>query len=394
MTRSEVLRPAQTDLEAITWGPAYHFFGYYDKCPWDKDQRRVLALETSFMDRRPGPDDVATIGIVDGEAGNTWNALAATRAWNWQQGCMLQWLPSGEVIYNDRDNDRFVSVIHNIDTGARRVLPLPIYAVSPDGRSAVTLNFSRLFDVRPGYGYAGVPDPWADVLCPADDGIYHLDLESGDSRLIVPLAQIAAWGDHDPTMETGKHRFNHLQFNPDGSRFVFLHRWSVGRSGGGVGWKTRVFTANPDGTQVYCLSDHDMVSHFDWRDPQHLLAWAHRRDVGNRYFLFEDQSDRIETIGENVLTVDGHCSYAPDRRWVLTDTYPDRDGYRTLLLWDTQNKRRVDVGRFHGPTPSDGEIRCDLHPRWSRDGKRVCIDSIHEGARQMYVVDVEPLMRR
>jgi len=49
----------------------------------------------------------------------------------------------------------------------------------------------------------------------------------------------------------------------------------------------------------------------------------------------------------------------------------------------------VDIGRFHGPTPPDVEIRTDLHPRWSRDGREVCIDSIHEdGSRQMYVLDV------
>ena len=26
----------------------HHFFGYYDKCPWSKDGRFLLALETDF----------------------------------------------------------------------------------------------------------------------------------------------------------------------------------------------------------------------------------------------------------------------------------------------------------------------------------------------------------
>jgi hypothetical protein len=74
---------------------------------------------------------------------------------------------------------------------------------------------------------------------------------------------------------------------------------------------------------------------------------------------------------------------------VLTDTYPDKDGFRTLLLFDPATETRTDIGRFHGPFPPDGEIRCDLHPRWNRDGTQVCIDSIHEdGKRQVYRFDV------
>jgi hypothetical protein len=94
-------------------------------------------------------------------------------------------------------------------------------------------------------------------------------------------------------------------------------------------------------------------------------------------------------VGEGTLTVDGHCSYSPDRRWILTDSYPDAEGYRTLILFDTKADRRIEIGRFHGPSPKDVEVRCDLHPRWSRDGHSVCIDSLHEnGDRQVYVLDV------
>lgn len=35
-----------------------------------------------------------------------------------------------------------------------------------------------------------------------------------------------------------------------------------------------------------------------------------------------------------------------------------------------------------------GDMRCDLHPRWSRDGKYICVDCSMGGDRQMYLVDV------
>jgi len=32
--------------------------------------------------------------------------------------------------------------------------------------------------------------------------------------------------------------------------------------------------------------------------------------------------------------------------------------------------------------------RCDLHPRWRPDGKMLAFNSVHEGSRQVYVIDV------
>ncbi|HIE51283.1 MAG TPA: hypothetical protein EYP85_05955 [Armatimonadetes bacterium] len=384
---------------AVTTGPNHHFFGYYDKSPWDATGRYLLALETTFIDRPPAPEDVATIGLIDLQEGCRFRPLAQTHAWNWQQGTMLQWLPSAPdrlIIYNDRQEGRFVSVIRDIHTGETRRLPLPVYAVSHDGRSAVTLNFARVARTRPGYGYVGLPDPWAEEGAPEEDGIYWMDLTTGEHRLIISLAQMAAFRPR-PDMKGAVHWFNHLLFSPDDRRFIFLHRWSpqVGKP-----WKTRLFTATPPspanegqgGSDIYLVADDDLVSHFDWRDPTHILAWARKKGLGDYYFLFTDRSVEFQIIGKGILTTDGHCSYSPDRRWILTDTYPDREHRRTLLLYQPETGRRVDIGRFYSPPELRGEIRCDLHPRWSRDGRKVCIDSAHEGHRQMYVLDVSAIV--
>ena len=77
-----------------TAGPLHHFFGYYDKTPWDASGRYILALRVPFMDRRPSPQDLAVIGVLDTYKGNRWQPLADTVAWCWQQANMLQWLPA------------------------------------------------------------------------------------------------------------------------------------------------------------------------------------------------------------------------------------------------------------------------------------------------------------
>lgn len=385
-----VSEKSHASVRAVTTGPRVHFFGYYDKFPWDLSGRNLLGLETTFMDRPPGPDDVAIVGMADLEEDNRWQPLAETRAWNWQQGAMLRWLPTAPdrlIIYNDCEEGRFISVILDVHTGKRRTLPMPVYTVSRDGKSAMTLNFARVHRTRPGYGYTGPSDPYEEQLCPDGDGIYRMDLITGAHRLIVSLAQIVGIR-HDPSMDGAEHWFNHLLFNKDDTRFLFLHR----RRRPEGGWWTRLFTANPDGSELFCVADHGMVSHFDWRNPHQILAWARQRGIGDRYFLFTDRTDEDEVIGEEVLTCDGHCSYSPDGRWILTDTYPDGERMRTLLVYCPEENRRVDLGRFHSSELFEGEIRCDLHPRWSRDGRQVCFDSIHEGARQIYVMDVAEIL--
>src|SRR6187455_3178083 len=78
-------------VRQITKGPRFHWFGYYDKFQFSPDNRFVLANEVEFEHRSPKADDVIRVGMVDLQDGDKWIELGATRAWNWQQGCMLQW---------------------------------------------------------------------------------------------------------------------------------------------------------------------------------------------------------------------------------------------------------------------------------------------------------------
>src|SRR5438045_1609000 len=80
-------------VRAVTRGPGHHSFGYYDKTPWDVSGRYLLASRAPFCHRSPRADEPATLGLVDLHDGDRFLPFAETLAWNWQQGCMLQWLP-------------------------------------------------------------------------------------------------------------------------------------------------------------------------------------------------------------------------------------------------------------------------------------------------------------
>ena len=373
---------------AVTKGPKHHFFGYYDKCPWDSTGRYLLCMETDFIDRQPKAGEELTVGMVDLKDGDKYVPLDTTAAWSWQQGTMLQWLgsaPDKEVIYNAVAEKQSVAVIRDVHTGKTRTLPRPVYAMSPDGKKAVTLDFARLHRLRPGYGYATVPETHADELAPDKLGIWLMDAATGKNELVVSLKQLAG-NKPDARFDGAEHWVNHLQFNPSATRFVFLHRW---KKPGDRSWQTRLYTAKPDGTDLRLHLDDGMTSHFDWRDDDTLLAWARTKKDGDMFYLIPVADEPPKVVFGDVCDRDGHCSYSPDRKWVLNDTYPDKDSNRQLMLLKVANGRRYDLNKFRSPAALAGPFRCDLHPRWNRDGTQVCIDSAHEPTRQVYVLDVK-----
>ncbi|MBS1871846.1 MAG: hypothetical protein JSU00_01435 [Acidobacteria bacterium] len=385
-----LLRGANAPLRAITRGPRFHWFAYYDKLQFDPANRYVLAHQVDFESRSPRGDDVIRVGMVDLNDGDRWIDLGESRAWNWQQGAMLQWLPGGssQVVWNDREDGRFVSRVVDVKTGKKRTLPGPVYGISPDGEWAVYPDFRRLNRTRPGYGYAGVVDPFEDQRAPKEVGIWRIDLATGRERLLISLEQAAAVPNlHSPWEPQAVHWFNHLLVSPDGSRFIFLHRWRGPKQGKGFG--TRMFTAKSDGTDLFVLDPYGGTSHFIWRDPSHVLAWALHPSHGERFYLYEDRSGGVEVVGETVMTVNGHCTYLPGNRWILNDTYPDKERLQHLYLYEVASGRRIPLGDFHSDPVYTGEWRCDLHPRFSRDGTKVTIDSTHAGnGRQLYLVDI------
>jgi hypothetical protein len=389
---------APPPVRTITQGPGYHWFGYYDKLQFDPTGRYALGMEVRFEHRSPRPDDAIKIGMVDLEDGDRWTELGQSTSWGWQQGCMLQWRPGSdrEILWNDRQGDRFVCHILDVRSRKRKTLPYPIYTVSPDGKTAVAADFRRINDMRPGYGYAGLPDLHGTELAPKDSGIVRVDLDTGRHELIVSLANVARYGKIPGDPKNAKHYFNHLLFNTDGSRFIFLHRWrpwdpTRQRSVGGFG--TRMLTATPEGTDIQIVDPHGKTSHFIWRDPKHILAWSWHPSNGNAFYLYEDGSDRVQTVGKGIMTRNGHCTYLPGNEWILNDTYPDRQRKQHVYLYHVATGKTVSLGRFYLPPEYTGEWRCDTHPRFSPDGRSVIIDSPHEGnGRQMHLIDISNIV--
>ena len=387
--------PKFPPTRVITKGPGFHWFAYYDKLQFSPDNRFVLSNKVGFEHRSPTADDEIEVGMVDLQDGDKWIPLGKSKAWNWQQGCMLQWIPGTEskVIWNDREKDKFVSHILDVKTMEKHTLPAPIYALAPNGKEAVSCDFSRVADCRPGYGYAGIRDRFFDEMAPAGSGVTHVNLETGAEKLIVSHETLAKTGTVMENHADSKHHAYHLLVGPDGKRFIMLHRWTQPKGG----HLTRLITANMDGSDLRIVIPNGYASHFIWRDSTHILSqaknWLGNTDWGD--FLFEDKdSGIVEEIGHGILDKGGHLTYLKNNTWILNDTYAQ--GVRRIQtphLYEIATKKRIDLGYFPQPPEYKSEWRCDCHPRSSRDERWVCIDA-PEGAkgRQLHLIDIQGLM--
>jgi hypothetical protein len=124
------------------------------------------------------------------------------------------------------------------------------------------------------------------------------------------------------------------------------------------------------------------------------MAYSWHPSHGNGFYLYRDRTEEVTPVAHDVMTENGHNTYVPEtgNRWVLNDTYPDAERVQHPYLYHVPTDRKVPLGHFSSPKPYSGEWRCDTHPRSSRDGKLVCIDSPHNDGRQMYLIDVRKLL--
>ncbi len=373
------------DISIITPNDGYEYlFGYYDKCPWSEDGKYLLALRVKNASKEADSSKPADIVRIDIDQKRV-EKIATTHSWNVQQGCMAQWLSNDSILYNDFRNEKNCSVILNLENNTERILDMPVYALSPDKTTILSLDFSRLHRLRPGYGYCNVIESTRGEKCPDKACIWSMDMTTGKITPVLKYTELASF-EPSATMEGAEHKVNHLMISPNGRRFMFLHRWFQ------KGTKyTRLLTCNIDGTDLYNLADDGFVSHCCWKNDEEILGYLRKNNGGKGYYLLKDKTQEYEICWKQ-LSMDGHPSFSYDGRYVVTDTYPDRRRIQSLYVMD--GKRVVRLARVFSPFKYVGDTRCDLHPRWSKNGKEICFDASFDGKRSICIVNTESVVNK
>lgn len=375
-------------IQRITSDDGQYFFGYYDLQPFSPDNRLHLVHKAPIMDRLQEKGDTCQIGLIDRSTG-TYELLSQTQAWNFQQGAMLQWdprCPDSRILFNCFLEGDYRTCLLDIRNGTQRFLDRPIANVSRDGRWGLSINFSRLYNFRPGYGYACRKDPFFSENHPEEDGVFLIDMLTGDSKCILSLATL--W-EFTKNYFNGDRKLliNHITFNPDASRFVLLVR---NFRTDALPHRTAVVTADLNGKNLFLLSDYGYFSHYYWADNREMIAYADGKELacceGIQNYRLVDGCYEGAVINAPCFPEDNHMSLSPNGRYLLNDAYPDKNRLQKLCVYDMEEKENILLGKFYSAEAPVIDIRCDLHPRWSHNTGLLSFDSTHEGFRGVYTV--------
>ena len=356
------------------------FFGYYDKSPSNNSNTKVIFHSSQYPTSKiPAINKPVTICLKDIKTDQTL-VVEKTSAYNWQQGSRLQWLDDDRFIFNyfDFTGQKYVSKLYSVMNENSIVIPYPVYDCF--NNTAISIDFERLYQLNPDYGYKPFT-PKKITFNITNDGVFLIDLLNGNIKLLLSYSDVLDTHSK-PTMKNAIHKINHLMFSPDGCSFVFLHRWYHNK----MKYDALMYYNLKSG-KCTCLSDDDMVSHCCWKDNHTLICWLRKKHEGDKYyFVSTNDNSRTEIDCKINLFGDGHPTVSMNL--LLFDSYPDKARMKKLNIYNMENRQLIDIGLFFEPLKYYGVTRCDLHPKWSKNGKTIFVDSVHEGKRQLYELEI------
>lgn len=360
------------------------FYGYYDKSPMSN--RGLILAHLTECDTANPPSVLGKTSIVVFKEPNSPPIIKIpVLSYNWQQGARAHWLNDDLFVFNDFDSikNEYISRVFSIKSMDEvRCYEKPVqdsYGVE----YFLSINYRRLMAMRPDYGYRNMPMLTLEELKGTDkDGIWRVNYSDGFTKIIISISHVLEIN-HQPEFEESLHKINHVMISPNGNRFIFLHRYFKGKQR-----FDRLLVANSDGSEIRVLASYGMVSHCFWVDNDTLVGYLRGPNRKDAYWLIDVKSGEFSSLAGGALDKygDGHPHVVGN--WLITDTYPDKASMQRLLLCNWKLGTVQELGEFYHGFKYKNESRCDLHPRFSLSGDKVFFDSVFEGRRGLYMMEL------
>ena len=385
---------------------------FFDTSPISPSGRYLAVFQLPFEDRLPEPGESGHVRVVDLETGEN-RVVAETRGWEPQLGANVNWGGSDrELFFNDVDTDGWQPFAWKVDplSGTREKMQGTVYHASPDGRWLISANMTTMRRTQPGYGVCIPLEKMRRNIGPAEDDGFHLtDTTTGESRLIVSIAELLARS--DPPVGIGDPRpceiyGFHSKFNPQGDRLMLSLRWfpaadeprwnlfKIDRPAVRFAW----ITMGLDGGDMHCA-----VGPEQWEKGGHHATWfpdGRRISMnlnidrdGLRFVQVSADGSGLRKMLDDVPG-SGHPTVHPDGKHLLTDTYTKEptafgDGTVPLRWVDLETGREEALVRVNTRQPAaDSVLRVDPHPAWDRAWRMVTFNGFVGGTRRVFVADL------
>ncbi|HMC10822.1 MAG TPA: hypothetical protein VKH44_06010, partial [Pirellulaceae bacterium] len=398
-SRSTIAAAPRLEVRQLTTGPLHHFFGYIghvQNIPWNKSGRYIVALRTPVRDHLPEANEPAEIVLLDTQNGFAARVVDRSRAWNPQQGTMLYWNPEAQetqFFFNDRDptTNKVFCVLFDISPGpaGERIrefrfedTPIGNGGVAQRGGKFLAINYGRMGRLRRVTGYAGAFDFTGDVLHPADDGVFQVDVASGDKKLLVSFQQLAAkLREIQPAIDQQALFINHTLWSRDDSRIYFYVRggWDLG------GTQVNVpVVMNADGTNLRPLKDF-IGGHPEWLDGQRLIG-----TLNNEQIIYDCEAMKVVgTLGDKKIfpKPGDDIALSPDAQWFVNGYRLGSENFYAFLR--LKDGASVKSSSFDVRGWTQGDLRVDPSPNWNRQNNQILVSALADDpdhTRQLFLI--------
>ena len=436
--------------------PGHHLFGFHDVSPWNGGLTHLLSLEVDEINHPPLSQMPARVGLMDLHT-KSFRQDDTTTGWNFPQGARQLWLHDRRrYAYNcpdgkqprSRIRDEYGKLVGEISWG--------VAAAGPASDVLYSIDFGRVHRAG-GYGHSGSRPWNSGNPVEQAGGLVAVDIASGTARTLVSRAdcrRVADGIDNAAEPVNTLDYVTHVVPSPSGSRICFLYRsWYAD---GGIDTALCVVDADGANLRMLIRGNlshfdwRDEESIVIWGPRSRMLTKFRGKGGGRRglttvalrmakdilrpivrrsgmltgaYLVVSLDGSPPRPFLPEILTGDGHPSFCATKRdWMLADTYPTAGGERELFLVNTHSGTKHMLGTYSEPRLRVDEakseeamadvdptilrivgkelysftrsgLHCDLHPRWRNDGLQVTFDSLHDGSRQIYIVDTADIVR-
>lgn len=359
------------------------FFGYYDKCSLNKNGWLIVHLTKRRTKKVPSAKENIDISVVNIYSGCICT-IASSSSYTWQQGARTQWLTDDLIMYNNYSNNKYQAIVYSLQKkGVVKMFDFPVQD-SYSTNYYLSINYQRIMNLRPDYGYRNLPlltdNEMQDLV---HDGIWKIEYETGDSLLLHTLQEIT---DCRPKslFKYCLHKINHLMISKNGKGFIFIHRYYQGK---------RRFDRlmYSDFNTLRVLVDDNMVSHCCWIDDDTVFGYF-RYNGAEGYYYCNIHTGIVTPCATmtDLQLGDGHPSCIGN--WIVFDTYPDKSRMQHLYLYNRISDQIIPLLELFQDIVYMGESRCDLHPRFSEDGRYVFFDTVFTGKRSLCYIDLKNIL--
>lgn len=356
--------------------PAVH--KYYNVSPESPDGKHALFF--CFDEAIPGPGRIMLRNLETDEL----RVLGRVPAARGHSGAFQTWLDDNQVAWLHREEQQSSIIIHDITTGDEKKLEGAFKDYNRKTATAVSDDHIRVFDG-----------------CPTDkEGIWLVDMESGEWRQAVTREQAADLLPPIEGLRIEEFSFKGADFSPDGESLLVklsnVGPWREHQGAKGPLVKA-VFLADGDGGNLRYFGP--CCEHTTWpADGEGIMGYE---KIGP-FYPGEQPLKRLVCA---VHPVDGgptrilhegpgcHATLHPAKPLVLTDAFCfPTDDEIGVLLYDAPSAQPRIPARFKmGDTHWASGVHA--HPAWSGDGSRIYFNARDERCvPQVYQVELDAVL--